>query len=339
MKTWLLELLQCPGCHSDVPLSLVIEEESAEEIIAGSLRCGECSKHYPIEAAIPRFVAGGPTYSENFGVQWRAFRTTQIDRLAGHTLSEHRFFKDTRWPPEWLAGKCVLDAGCGAGRFADIMARHGARVVACDLSSAVEACRATEIDPRGRSAARGEIEVVQADLLALPFKEGAFDGVHCAGVIQHLPDPQRGMRELTRFARPGGHIFFNFYEIDPSTRFQFFKNVLRRTTPNWSMPALFRFCRWLCRTLFLPSFIMSRIPVVRFFNRFLPICSVHPSGIPLRQQYEMTLLDTIDWYGARYEIRQDHRQVADLLRQANVIHVTSAPGLAWGIKADDPSAR
>ncbi|MCH6584078.1 MAG: hypothetical protein IH808_13890 [Proteobacteria bacterium] len=43
-------------------------------------------------------------------------------------MSATRFLADSRWPPSWLAGKLILDAGCGAGRFAD-----EARAVVADL--------------------------------------------------------------------------------------------------------------------------------------------------------------------------------------------------------------
>ena len=116
--------------------------------------------------------------------------------MSTHNLSGSRLLRDTRWPPEWMQGKLILDAGCGAGRFADELAQYGARVVACDLSSAVDACKQTVDDPTGQKAKRGEVGVIQANLLAMPFRQDVFDAVHCAGVIQHTPDPDRIMQTL-----------------------------------------------------------------------------------------------------------------------------------------------
>ena len=48
----------------------------------------------------------------------------------------------------------------------------------------------------------------------------------------------------------------------------------------------------------------------------------------------MTLLDTIDWYGPVYEIRQNHRQVAELLVKNGLVDVTSDAGRAWARKPD-----
>ena len=300
MKKWLVALLDCPKCRSGSGLALKISSSEGDDVTMGSLECPSCRRAYPILDGIPRFIEQNQNYSENFGSQWRTFRTVQIDRLAGHTLSETRFLKDTGWLSDWLRDKLIFDGGAGAGRFADVMAQYGARVVACDLSSAVEACRANDGDPRGKVPNRGEIETVQASLLELPFKHGTFDAIHCAGVIQHIPDPDAAMRAMPSLAKAGAPIFYNFYEIDPLSKFQIFKYLMRRVTPNWPFAKIVSFSRWLCRIFFAPSYVMSRIPKVRFFNRFLPICSTHPVGIAMRQQYDMTLLDTIDWYGPKY---------------------------------------
>ncbi len=332
MKKWVLDLLCCPHCTGEVSFELFSSKSEGDEIVEGKISCPSCNREYVLTNGIPRFVENDENYAENFGYQWHKFRATQIDRFGGHDLSGARLLNDTRWSPEFMAGKTILDAGCGAGRFADELAQNGARVVACDLSSAVDACKETFDDPAGYSTNRGDATFIQANLLALPFKRGIFDAVHCAGVIQHTPDPASVMRALPVHLKSAGQLFYNFYEIDPSSKFQVIKYFLRRWTPKWKMKNLVAFSRWMCRLLFLPSWIMSGIPIVRYFNRFLPICSVHPPGIPLGQQFNMTLLDTVDWYGPLYEIRQDHRKVADLLNEEGLVKIESAPGLAWAVK-------
>lgn len=337
MRLWLVDLLRCPECRADAGLTATIALQSGDDIVTGALACASCGRSFPIRDGIPRFVAPDENYSENFGVQWRSFRAVQIDRLAGHSLTATRLLKDTGWSPDWFRGKLIFDGGSGAGRFSDVMAELGARVVACDLSSAVDACRANEYDPTGKSPRRGEIETVQGSLLNLPFKSAIFDAVHCAGVIQHISDPDAAMSAMPALAKPGAPIFYNFYEIDGTSRFQVFKYLMRRITPDWPISRVFSFSRWLCRLFFIPSLIMSKIPKIRFFNRFLPICSVHPPGLPVRQQYEMTLLDTIDWYGPKYEIRQDHRHVARLMQSLGLTDIRTSDGLAQA-KAPPTSA-
>lgn len=319
-----LDILSCPDCGGSV------EEHTLPEI--DDLVCSACGREFPVIRHIPRFAGTGKNYAENFGAQWRMFRTVQIDRRAGHKLSEKRFFADTGWDRAWMQGKLILDAGCGAGRFTDVMAECGADVVACDLSSAVEACRETALDPVNAGDARGNVTVLQADLLSLPFKENSFDAIHCAGVIQHTADPEGVMRALIRYLKPGGRLFYNFYEQSAGSDWQLIKRLLRLWTPSWPYSRLYAFSQVLCAIFFLPSLVMSKIPVLRAFNRFLPVCSVHPPRIPVRQQYVMTLLDTIDWYGPLYELRQNHEDVESLLKDEGLKDVDSDPGRAWGMR-------
>jgi SAM-dependent methyltransferase len=250
----------------------------------------------------------------------------QIDRFAGHRLSTERFVADSRWPRDWLRGKLILDGGCGAGRFTDVAATLGARVVAIDLSGAVTAAR-------NNTAVHGAcVDIVQASLLRLPFRHDIFDGIFCMGVIQHTPDPSGIMANLPGFLKPGGRLCYNFYEVDWRTKFQPLKYALRWVTPH--LPHAVNHALALVLTiLFFPlSWLLSHVRYVRFVNVTLPICASHNRALTFRQQFLWTLLDTFDWYSPRYEIRQSHASIAALLQRAGLSDVQSAPGLAWALK-------
>lgn len=332
MKPWLLELLQCPACRCDDSFHLDAEESAGDDVLSGRLSCPGCGKTVPIVRGVPRFVAGAENYAEGFGWQWNRWRRLQVDRLSGHTMSERRFLADSRWPTDWIKGKLILDAGCGAGRFTDVAAQLGARVVACDLSNAINACRANCSEPAGHSPDRGEVAWIQGNLLDLPLRPGVFDAVFCMGVIQHTPKPADVMRALPARLKVGGRLAYNFYEQNPLRRLEFIKYGLRRVTPGWRQDRLLLLCRLLVALFFPLTLVMSRIPKVRFFVRFLPIAAVHDPGLSVAQQYEWTLLDTFDWLNPHYEICQDHHEVRALLADMGLADVGSQPGLAWATK-------
>ncbi len=54
MKRDLMEILACPMCKT--PLELAVDEENADEIVRGSLRCSRCNESYPIEDTIPNLL-------------------------------------------------------------------------------------------------------------------------------------------------------------------------------------------------------------------------------------------------------------------------------------------
>jgi 2-polyprenyl-3-methyl-5-hydroxy-6-metoxy-1,4-benzoquinol methylase/uncharacterized protein YbaR (Trm112 family) len=322
----LLDLLVCTACRSDRGLLIEVSERSGDEIISGDLVCPACASKYPVIGGIPRFVGRAENYAENFTFEWQRWGHVQIDKLAGHSLSARRFLAVTKWPKEWLDGKLLLDAGCGAGRFTDVAAAHGARVIAVDLSGAVEAARENTVGYGGR------VEVVQASLTALPFRRSTFDGVFCMGVIQHTPDPAAVMSALPAVVRPGGYLAYDFYEITWLTKLQPIKYALRRLTRHLSNAANHSLAVALVALFFPLSWILSRIRYARFLNIMLPMCAVHSPELTLRQQVVWTVLDTFDWYSPRYEIRQSHQEVASLLRRVGgLAEVESEPGIARAV--------
>ena len=89
-----------------------------------------------------------------------------------------------------------LDAGCGMGELAERVQRElGVEVVAVDISP-----RMVEL-----TRARG-IDASEADVQALPFEDASFDCVAANWVLYHVPDLDRGVRELARVLKPGGRL-------------------------------------------------------------------------------------------------------------------------------------
>jgi SAM-dependent methyltransferase len=112
-----------------------------------------------------------------------------------------------------LAGKTVLEVGCGTGddarEIAGLVGSAG-KVVATDIS-------ATMIDEARRRSAGSDlpIEFSIADLSALDFPDGTFDGVWAKLVLMHTQDIETSLDELVRVLRPGGRIAV--YDIDFDT--------------------------------------------------------------------------------------------------------------------------
>lgn len=157
----------------------------------------------PVVKGIPRFVDSA-NYASAFGLQWNTFRKTQLDSYTGTTISRDRLSRCLGGSLDIVHGKTVLEVGCGAGRFTELILAAGARVFACDLSNAVEA----NYENLGDSP---NYFVCQADLRHLPVQPHLFDFVLCLGVIQHTPSPEETIGALARYVKPGGMLVVDHY--------------------------------------------------------------------------------------------------------------------------------
>jgi SAM-dependent methyltransferase len=104
-------------------------------------------------------------------------------------------------------GERILDLGCGGGRHAFESYRRGGRVVAVDADAGEVAgafamlAMMAEAGERGRG---GAAAAAQGDALVLPFRDGSFDRVIAAEVLEHIADDGAAMADLARVLRPGG---------------------------------------------------------------------------------------------------------------------------------------
>ena len=105
---------------------------------------------------------------------------------------------------DWLsaaAGQRWIDVGCGNGAFTDLLIQRCApgEVQGIDPSEAQLAFA------RSRPGA-GSAAFLQGDAMALPFDAGRFDVAVMALVIFFVPEPAKGVGEMTRVTRPGGLV-------------------------------------------------------------------------------------------------------------------------------------
>lgn len=264
------------------------------ELCENKLHCVE-GDYFPIRNGIPRFVTGDG-YCSAFGVQWRRYRLYQLDSFTGSSSSRDRARRclgEELWAT--LASKQVLECGCGAGRFTEVLLNGGAYVTSIDLSSAVDANE--ETCPQGMNH-----RIAQADILALPFPPERFDIVFCLGVIQHTPEPEKTISSLYEQVKPGGSLVFDHYTHNLfwyTKTAPLFRQVLRRLPPEKGVEWTEKIAR-----IFLP--LHERVRDFRLAQMLLSRFSPLPYYYSVRPELEddllrkLAIVDThdslTDWY-------------------------------------------
>jgi len=265
--------------------------------------------NFEVVRGIPRFVPAA-SYADGFGAQWNQYRLTQLDSHTGTTITANRARRclgDALW--DGLAGLHVLEVGCGAGRFTEVLLQRGARVTSVDLSSAVEANLDNfPIDENHR--------VVQANAAALPFKPGQFDVVFCLGVIQHTPSPEETVASLFSNVRSGGHLVIDHYQQNLSNATKVGEPIFRVVVKRLSAEQGIRATEALVRGL-LPVHRAVRgfFPAQALLSRFSPVRVYYHAYPELADdhQLEWAKLDTHDALTSWYRHLRSPKQMRNMI--------------------------
>ena len=104
-----------------------------------------------------------------------------------------------------LAGKTVLDIGCGGGILSESMAQKKAHVTGIDLSEKILSVARLHLLESGLQV---DYQKISAEELALE-QPASFDMITCMEMLEHVPDPEKIVAACAKLAKPGGHVFFS----------------------------------------------------------------------------------------------------------------------------------
>jgi 2-polyprenyl-6-hydroxyphenyl methylase / 3-demethylubiquinone-9 3-methyltransferase len=112
-----------------------------------------------------------------------------------------------------LAGKTVLDVGCGGGILAEAMAQRGGQVTGIDLGEAP--LRVADLH-KLETGVEVSYRRIAAEALAAE-RPGSFDAVTCMEMLEHVPDPAAIVKACGELVRPGGWVFFSTLNRNPKS--------------------------------------------------------------------------------------------------------------------------
>lgn len=348
MKFRLLQLLVCPCCKGPLrltvgrlqpadappwaparpcsPCALGLYDPAAAgncrtcaglEIAEGMLSC-RCGAAYPIRSCVPVLLPGQPAARHDdrtrkrFGYEWLRYPA------CFHEEERGIFFEETQLQPECFAGRLVLDAGCGMGRFTRAAGACSGEVVGVDLSESVH--RAFEL-----TASMPHVHILQADLLRLPLREEAFDIAYSLGVLHHTPATRAAFQAVARTVKQGGTLSVWVYGTAGKYA-EFATNPLRPERSRYVRSPLARRAYWLlvllrekisnalrCATVRLPHRLLYRLCYVPALLGALPLVryltfSAHPD-------WRVRLLENFDWLAPPFQYHHTKEEVAGWFRQ------------------------
>lgn len=342
-------MLRCLTCGAALELDFVSDRPCYPDLGPdGILACAGCAARYPVIAGTPRMLAAehrgrlraayplaaevlgpdaGPSgepdaeaavkqlTADSFAYEWERFGALR-DEWAKN-------FADYLQPhaPASLAGQTILDVGAGSGRHSFHAAQAGAKVVAVDLGSSIDVAR-RNLPP--------SVLTVQADAERLPFEEGGFDLVMSIGVLHHLPDPERALRSVARYARPGGHVHVYLYWL-PERRWH--RTALgavtaaRRLTVRLPHRTLHVLCYPLA--VVLQAAFVAPYRALRHRPRGRGLAATLPLTTYADYPFSVLVNDQFDRFSAPLERRYTAEEVRAALLRAGLEDVVVLPNHGW----------
>ena len=315
MRNGLLNLLACPDCHH--PFHIQAASTQNDRVRNGELVCSG-GHRYPVKEFVPVF-AHELDYMKVFSNLRRqpAGTLPSTEQLDVQKLTSDEFAGQTATSIEDLRGKTVLDAGCGGGRFLELLKSCGATIVGMDIdSTGLRRIGATLAD-------NGNLHFVHADLFRLPFRSGAFDFIHSLGVLHHTPDPKGAFLNLARLLKPGGQIAIWVYPKSERTPLS---DAIRPITTRIPSKYLYR----IAHIVTTPYGPLLRMP--RFKARFQAM--LYNARLPWHEEKYWRIHSFMDWYGPKYQFKYDPEEIQAWYSEAGLVdyircqYETSARGSA-----------
>lgn len=298
MHEQLMSYLVCPFCNNN-ELHLNAENKESGIIKEGKITCPKCNKSYEIKRSVPRFVKADYDV-DTFSFEWNKFHDVQIDILNKTSDSKETFSKKTGFYKNDVKGKLILDAGIGAGRYADIVSQWGGEVIGIDLSFAVDAAQKN-------IGKRTNVHVMQADIFNLPLKNNIFDVIYSIGVLHHTPDTKKAFLSLLPYLKSGGEIAVYIYS----------KNLYNKYSDRWrkltiKMPIKLLYY---LTAMAIPAYHVFKMHPV-YGNK---IYKLFPMSLNENPRYRW--LDTFDWYAPKYQWKHTEEEVLDWFHEAGLVEI------------------
>lgn len=258
---------------------------------------------------------------QSFGDEWKSFHEfsrSEIERIGDS------YFDIV--PPHILnANIKAIDFGCGSGRWTLYIHNKVGAIAAVDPSDAIySASKVLENVPNAF--------LYQASIDNLPFPDNYFDFGFSLGVLHHIPDTKKAMKDCVAKIKPGGYfLVYLYYSLD--NRGCFFKllfhisNFFRKLISK--LPGkLKRFtCDVLAIFFYMPFVGLSRL--LKLLGVKKKIRSKIPLHIYEDASFYIIRNDSLDRFGTPLEQRFSRKQIREMMEHAGLSEITFSENLPF----------
>jgi arsenite methyltransferase len=289
---------------------------------------------YPIVAGIPRFVLSQDDAQaqtrEAFGFKWKKRDTYDSEEALASAaewyVEKYGFESLGAWARHYDSFERILDAGCGSGFSSSIFLRSPewtgrAEWVGVDISEAIDVAQERLSDVLNT-------HYVQADVLSLPFADGAFDAIFSEGVLHHTPSTRAALFSVARVLASGGEAMFYVYKKKAPVR-EFTDDYIREQIASLTDEEAWDAMRPLTEL----GRVLAEAKATVELSKDVPLLGIKAGAHDVqrllywhfaklfwnpRLSFEENVHVNFDWYRPRYAHRQTEEQVREWCAEAGL---------------------
>lgn len=218
----------------------------------------------------------------------------------------------------------AIDIGCGTGRWSKYLSGAAGFIEAVDPSQAIFAAAK-------QLSGIENVRLTKASIETLPFKDETFDFAMSVGVLHHIPDTMKALKDCVKKLKPGGYFYvYLYYNMD--NRGSLFKALFyvsdaMRKTISALPPTLKRFvCDVLAVCVYTPIILVVKFLLFIGFTKLalkLPLSAYH------NKSFFIIRNDSLDRFGTRLEQRFSAKQVKEMMEIAGLSDVKISPNTPY----------
>jgi SAM-dependent methyltransferase len=247
---------------------------------------------------------------EGFGDEWSRFDQSRLSINEKHKLFND-YFKLLDW--NLIDSECIgFDAGCGSGRWASLVAPKVKHLVCVDPSVAIEVAQRNLKEFRN-------VSFLQVDVGNLPFEDDSMDFGYSLGVLHHIPDTQKALRDCVKKLKKGSQfLLYLYYRFD--NRPSWFRYL-------WELSEWFRFaisrlpfpvrsvvCQFIAFAVYLP---LARVSWL--FEKFGISVENWPLSAYRDRSFYTMRTDALDRFGTRLEQRFTKKEIQEMMTTSGLV--------------------
>lgn len=257
---------------------------------------------------------------QEFGEEWLKFNDFNnkniqdageqyFDIIDGHMLNKQTY---------------ALDIGCGTGRWTKYLSAKAGFIEAVDPSDAIFAADKL-------LSGIENVRLTRASIETLPFEDETFDFAMSVGVLHHIPDTEKALKDCVKKVKKGGYFYvYLYYNLDK--RGWLFTGLFKLSDAlrSWicKLPGVLKkiVCDVLAIVIYLPFVLLVKLLLFLGFSKLakmMPLSSYH------NQSFLVIRNDALDRFGTRLEQRFSAKQVRQMMENAGLTHITISPGVPY----------